>query len=31
MKELHVHIKYKEMFGKYEGTRQKDFRECWSI
>ena len=27
MKGLYVRMKYKEMFGKYEGMGQKDFRK----
>ena len=27
MRGLHVHMKYEEMFGKYEGMGQKDFCE----
>ena len=31
MKGLYVRMKYKEMFGKYEGMGQKDFRKCLPI
>ena len=31
MKGLYVCMKYKEMFGKYEGMGQKDFCECLPI
>ena len=31
MKGLHIRMKYKEMFGKYEVMGQKDFRKHLSI